>query len=43
MANERKLFDANLGDILQDVKRVDAFLDVIFEFLYRRYLYIFFW
>ncbi|PIK47441.1 putative nudC domain-containing protein 3-like [Apostichopus japonicus] len=36
MANERKLFDANLGDILQDVKRVDAFLDVIFEFLYRR-------
>ena len=30
-------FDANLGDILQNVRQIDGFLDVVFEFLYRRW------
>ncbi|XP_072028748.1 nudC domain-containing protein 3-like [Amphiura filiformis] len=29
-------FDQNLGDILQNVRQIDNFLDVVFEFLYRR-------
>ncbi|XP_071496377.1 nudC domain-containing protein 3-like [Diadema antillarum] len=29
-------FDANLGDIMQNVRQIDSFLDVVFEFLYRR-------
>ncbi|XP_038069579.1 nudC domain-containing protein 3-like isoform X2 [Patiria miniata] len=29
-------FDGNLCDILQNVQQIDTFLDVIFEFLYRR-------
>ena len=29
-------FDGHLCDILQNVHQIDSFLDVIFEFLYRR-------
>ena len=33
-------FDANLSDILQNVKQIDAFLDIVFEFLYRRLVFV---
>ncbi|XP_041474653.1 nudC domain-containing protein 3-like [Lytechinus variegatus] len=29
-------YDGNLGDIMQNERQIDRFLDVIFEFLYRR-------
>ncbi len=36
MSTQTPQFDANLSDILQNVRQIDNFLDVVFEFLYRR-------